>query len=104
MPVPERCGISNSLQIARDNEGSGENSDNNEESEEGGGGWRGGYSDLVDWTVGKISSSLTARLPFVLKPEGIQMHICHRQRHALTKFVRFEQTCPDPSLVADAPL
>ena len=55
-----------SSKTARDDEGSDKNSDESENGWEGG---EGGYSDLVDWRVGGISSSLTARLPFVLKPE-----------------------------------
>ena len=89
---------------ARNDEGNGENSENSEESEDGGDRGRGSYSDLANWTVGAISSTLTACLPFVLEPERIQTYICHKQRRALTKFVRFEQTCPVPLPVADAPL
>ena len=65
---------------ACDDEGSGENNEESKESEDGarrsskhsltpGDGGRGSYSAPADWRVGRISSPLTARLPFVLEPE-----------------------------------
>lgn len=60
-----------SSETARDDEGSGECSENSKKSEGGRDGGKESSSDLAGWKVGGISSALTARLPFVLVPERI---------------------------------
>ena len=68
------------------------------------GGGRESYSDL--WRARRISSAsapLLLILPSILEPERmLDKKLYSKQRYVRTRFVRFEQTCPDHSLVVEA--